>query len=430
MAPNSNKRIAYIVSAELVKVASLLPSNKKRSLIVHGLIKSLGLLDTNVSSQRIIQTYTPRKATRQDLAMYHSRAYLDFILDPANSANCDRAEPSSKIDPELEAMKAEYGLEDDCPLFVGLPDYVQLVAGATLTAVDALRHNISDIAINWDGGRHHASRARAAGFCYVADCVLALLALKTVPRAPSTRAQDEQTHALPRVFYLDLDLHFSDVVSSAFTSFTAPGAPRLMTLSIHHTSPGFFPASPRAGLPDPSAPRFDPFSLSIPLRQGASNRSYAAIWSIVEELKDIMEPDYIVVQCGTDALAGDPCATFNWSLGGGEGSLGWCVTRILNEWKGKKLLLGGGGYHSANAARAWAFITSTALGQPLDLETDIPDHPGFPLYAPSFTLDVPSGNMRDHNTPEYLDEIRSRFNEVISMVRKRMGSVQEADMSE
>lgn len=43
--------------------------------------------------------------------------------------------------------------EQDCPPFAGLPNYVQLVAGATLTAVDALRYNISDIAINWDGGR-------------------------------------------------------------------------------------------------------------------------------------------------------------------------------------------------------------------------------------------------------------------------------------
>jgi histone deacetylase 8 len=233
--------------------------------------------------------------------------------------------------------------------------------------------------------RHHASKARAAGFCYVADCVLAILALKTIPRPPSSKAQDESMKALPRVFYLDLDLHFSDIVSSAFTSFTAPGAPRLMvrldsikskdhghsflscispeqTLSIHHTSPGFFPASPRAGLPDPATPRFDPFSLSIPLREGASNTTYAAIWPIVEELKDIMKPDYIIVQCGTDGLAGDPCATFNWSLGGGDGSLGWCISRILSEWEGKKLLLGGGGYHSANAARAWAYITSIAVG--------------------------------------------------------------------
>ncbi|EKM75681.1 hypothetical protein AGABI1DRAFT_102828 [Agaricus bisporus var. burnettii JB137-S8] len=392
-------RVAYIVSAQLIKIASLLPSNKKRSFVVHSLIKSLGLLEPGK-----VQIYTPRNATRQDLAMYHASGYLEFILDPKN---CNEHDEHRHGASEREAMKVEYGLEDDCPLFTGLSDYVTLVAGATLTAVDALRYDISDIAINWDGGRHHASKSRASGFCYVADCVLAILALKSIPRPPSKA--NEPTKPLPRVLYLDLDLHFSDSVSAAFT--------------IHHTSPGFFPVSPKAELPDPSTPRFDPFSLSIPLREGASNKTYCAIWSIVEELKDIMMPDFIVIQCGTDALAGDPCAILNWSLGGGEGSLGWCVSRIINEWKGKKLFLGGGGYNSANAARAWAYITSVALGNPLDLEAHIPDHPGFPLYAPSFTLDVPAGNMRDQNSPEYLHTIKTRFDKVIPLVRQRMGCV-------
>ena len=62
-----------------------------------------------------------------------------------------------------------------------------------------------------------------------------------------------------------------------------------------------------------------------------------------------------------------------------------------------------GGYNSPNAARAWAYLTSIAvirfflplrsrthpfvkLENPLGLDADIPDHPGFPLYAPSFTV--------------------------------------------
>jgi len=49
------------------------------------------------------------------------------------------------------------------------------------------------------------------------------------------------------------------------------------------------------------------------------------------------------VQCGVDGLAGDPCATFNWCLDREiNGSMGWCVERVLKEWKVKTLLLGGG----------------------------------------------------------------------------------------
>jgi len=115
----------------------------------------------------------------------------------------------------------------------------------------------------------------------------------------------------------------------------------MQTLSVHHTSPGFFPASKRSGLPSTESNEFDPFTLSMPLLQGASDATYASIWPIIERVKDTFKPTYIVLQCGVDALAGDPCATFNWSLGDSEGSMGWCVSKVM-KWPGKKLLLGGG----------------------------------------------------------------------------------------
>lgn len=194
--------------------------------------------------------------------------------------------------------------------------------------------------------RHHAHKSKASGFCYVADIVLALLALKKpTPSIPK-----------PRIMYLDLDLHFSDGVSKAFHNTNS----QILTLSLHHSSPGFFPASPLASLPDPSSPDFDPFTLSIPLKQGASNATYKRIWDLVERTRAAFDPDYVVVQCGADGLAGDPYAILNWSLGG-EGSMGWCLEKVV-AWPGRKLLLGGGGYNSPNVARAWAYLTSVAVG--------------------------------------------------------------------
>jgi histone deacetylase 8 len=163
----------------------------------------------------------------------------------------------------------------------------------------------------------------------------------------------------PRIMYLDLDLHFSDAVSQSFHSSNSSTTPQvlvsircsvcagsfhltLQTFSIHYAAPGFFPISPLSGLSSVSSSAFDPFSLSLPLLQGASNPTFARIWPMVERARDIFEPDYVVVQCGVDGLAGDPCATWNWSLGGGQGSLGWCIGRIIEQWPGKKLLLGGG----------------------------------------------------------------------------------------
>lgn len=161
--------------------------------------------------------------------------------------------------------------------------------------------------------------------------------------------------------YLDLDLHFSDAVSQALhTPALHTGViPQVLTLSIHHSAPGFFPLSSLSSLPDPSSSDFSPFSLSLPLKQGASNSTFTRIWPSVERVRAAYKPDYIVIQCGVDGLAGDPCGVWNWSLGG-EGGLGWCVNHAL-QWPGKKVLLGGGGYNSPNAARAWTYLTSIAV---------------------------------------------------------------------
>ncbi|KAF8962333.1 hypothetical protein BDZ97DRAFT_1122965 [Flammula alnicola] len=415
----SQKPVVYIGSQDLAQISSLLPSNKKRSMVVHSLVSALGLMNSNLnaSARRRLQVVTQIKASYKDLAVYHTRDYLDVVLDSSAAVDGeDRLENGSTVN-------AEFGLEDDCPRFAGLAEYIQMVGGATLTAARALQNNLTDIAICWDGGRHHARKSQASGFCYVADCILAILALKRPthpsPNPNSLNSMPPTAHK-PRIMYLDLDLHFSDAVSEAFYSPTPSSASQVLTLSIHHSSPGFFPASERAKIPDISAPDCDPFTLSLPLKLGASNATYARIWRVVEKVKNTFRPDFIVMQCGVDALAGDPCATFNWSLGEAEGSMGWCVQKVVTEWSGKKLLLGGGGYNSPNAARAWAYLTSITLNNPMSLETEIPDHAGFPLYGPSFTLDVPAGNMFDHNSEEYLASLETCFDNVITELQKRL----------
>ncbi|KAJ7033208.1 hypothetical protein C8F04DRAFT_1105541 [Mycena alexandri] len=398
--PDTRPVVAYVASLELMKVSSLLPSNKNRSALVHTLARSLGLFSRNFSSMRTIALVPPQSAGFAELNTYHTKDYLDFVLEPQNVTSGD------------DGTKTELGLEDDCPPFEGMADYVRLVGGASLTAVKALQQPRCELAICWDGGRHHAQKSQAAGFCYVADCTLALMALRRLTQ-PGPQAGPARKM---RTMYLDLDLHFSDGVSHAFHQ-TTTGSPHLITFSIHHTAPGFFPASALASLPTADS---DPFTLSLPLQPGASNRTFARAWQSVERVHAAFDPDYVVVQCGVDGLAGDPCAVFNWSLGPEEGSLGWCVARVVNEWRGKKLLLGGGGYDSPNAARAWAYLTSVALGHPLSPDLSIPDHDHFPVYAPSFVLDVPAGNMQDQNSDDYLETVKQTFNGVAAVIAERM----------
>ena len=64
-----------------------------------------------------------------------------------------------------------------------------------------LNQSLSDGVVNWAGGLHHAKKSEASGFCYINDCVLAILELL-------------KTHQ--RVLYIDIDIHHGDGVEEAF----------------------------------------------------------------------------------------------------------------------------------------------------------------------------------------------------------------------
>ncbi|EUC55380.1 histone deacetylase family protein [Rhizoctonia solani AG-3 Rhs1AP] len=415
---SSEVKVAYVCSSDLARISSLLPSNRNRSALVHTLVNAYGLLKR--PNCRLVK---PAKASRRDLERYHEAGYLDYVLQPHQS------EVTSKGD------VTEFGLEDDCEVFPGLDEYMYVVAGATLTATKAIQSAMFDVAICWDGGRHHAHKAHAAGFCYVADCVLCILQLRRLDSGQKGR---------PKVAYLDLDLHHGDGVAEAFTSRSLDDAEigkstveesaspsNILTLSVHHHAPGFYPHSALGSLTKSITK--DPFSLSIPLGRGTGSHTYARIWSIIERVLgaffcwDQVErdesPTYLVVQCGVDGLAGDPYAVWNWDIDvERDGSLGWCVQKAM-EWvgaRGKQLkivFLGGGGYNSPNAARAWTYLTSIITGHPLSVNDDIPDHGSFLQYAPSFVLDVPAGNRPDENTEKELSEIESSYDVLIERIR-------------
>jgi histone deacetylase 1/2 len=66
---------------------------------------------------------------------------------------------------------------EDCPVFEGLYEFCQISAGGSLAGAVKLNRKLTDIAINWAGGLHHAKKSEASCFCYVSDIVLAILEL-------------------------------------------------------------------------------------------------------------------------------------------------------------------------------------------------------------------------------------------------------------
>ena len=149
-------------------------------------------------------------ATFDDLLIFHTKDYLDFLA---------RADVEDGGDSEEEE---EHGLGYDCPILPDMLSWAKLVCGASLTAADHLL-NGARVSINWNGGWHHAHRDRAAGFCYANDVVLAIHKLQK---------------GFKRVLYIDLDVHHGDGVEEAFSCTS-----RVATLSLHLHEPGFFPGS-------------------------------------------------------------------------------------------------------------------------------------------------------------------------------------------
>lgn len=56
-----------------------------------------------------------------------------------------------------------------------LYDYCISYATGSVSTASILAEGKATFGLNWSGGLHHAKQSEASGFCYVNDCVLAIL---------------------------------------------------------------------------------------------------------------------------------------------------------------------------------------------------------------------------------------------------------------
>ncbi|KAJ3355332.1 Histone deacetylase 8 [Entophlyctis luteolus] len=384
--------VAYVFSRDAERAASRLPANLLRSCRVHALVLD-AFASAVAGSLRIVE---PIPVSRRDLVEFHSDEYVDLLLSAE-----DRISETST---DWLASLDEFGLLDDCPVFPGLSDYVRQVAGGTLAAVDALKDPQTTVAIYWDGGRHHAHNARASGFCYVNDIVLAILKLRETSlldlrcqRHPFSGV-DFNSRERTRVLYIDLDIHHGDAVQDAF----APPNRRVFCVSFHRAGPGFFPGTGTSSRDNEDTTEKN--HLNMPLPPHTTSETFIKIVSsTVKQLAAEYLPHVLVVQCGLDGVRGDPLIghTDAWWLD--VFAIGECVRGIVQTARhhdAKVLLLGGGGYCNANAARGWTYATMCAIeetggllaggglgrGREFWMTAEIPDHEFSEEYAPLFML--------------------------------------------
>uniref|UniRef100_A0A0X3P5Q6 histone deacetylase n=2 Tax=Schistocephalus solidus TaxID=70667 RepID=A0A0X3P5Q6_SCHSO len=216
-------RIGIVYSNRLKELACLSPKYGHRFSLVMALIHAYKMTEHLV---RIPPVNLTPDAELKYLSSFHSHDFLESLrlLDGYYADDADPDIPDDVMD-SLE----EYGLAYDCQGFPGVYDYALSAVRATLAAVDALLKRKCQVAINWAGGWHHGKRAEASGFCYLNDVVIGLNYLLS-----SAAFQDSRK----RVIYLDFDLHHGDGVEEAFAY-----SSRVVTFSVHHASPGFFPGT-------------------------------------------------------------------------------------------------------------------------------------------------------------------------------------------
>jgi histone deacetylase 1/2 len=282
------------------------PMKPHRVRMTHNLVVNYGLY-------RSLEVFRPKLIDGSSMTRFHSDDYIHFlrVITPDNMQDYTR---------QLQ----RFNVGEDCPVFDGLYEFCQLYASGSIGGAARLNENSADIVINWAGGLHHAKKAEASGFCYVNDCVLAILELLKVHE---------------RVLYVDIDIHHGDGVEEAFYC-----TDRVMTCSFHKFGE-YFP-----GTGDVQDSGYGPgknYAINFPLNDGMDDESYKSIFEpVISKIMENFRPGAVVMQCGADSLSGDRLGCFNLSVQGHSD----CV-KFVRSFNIPMLVLGGGGYTLKNVPR-------------------------------------------------------------------------------
>ena len=130
----------------------------KRIKMAHSLIQSYQLNDQ-------LMMFQSKQASKEELNLFHDPSYVDYLEKWVTGkkdeiVNTYKDEEKRKIRDDVK-LKSLFKINQsfDCPGFQGLYHFSQLAAGGSMDAADILLTGISDIAINWAGGYHHAKKS-------------------------------------------------------------------------------------------------------------------------------------------------------------------------------------------------------------------------------------------------------------------------------
>ena len=96
--------------------------------------------------------------------------------------------------------------------------------------------------------------------------------------------------------------------------------------------------------------------LNIPLPVGANDGHFQRAWTEIQDHLESYQPEFIILQCGADSLAGDPITQLELSEKSHHMAAKSLSLIAEKCCQGKLVALGGGGYNLDNIAKAWTAV--------------------------------------------------------------------------
>lgn len=259
----------------------------------------------------------PRAATNAELASFHTQRYIDFVR---------------------ERCGAGIGYLDggDTPAQRGLYESSCAVVGATLVAAEALMSGTARRAFVPIAGLHHAARDAAAGFCVFNDIGVAIEQLRA-------------KHGLKRFAYADIDAHHGDGVYYGFEN-----DPAVAFVDLHEDGRSLYPGTGAAD--DIGSGAATGTKLNLPLAAGSGDAEFRDAWAKGLAHIEAANPEFIILQCGADSIAGDPITHLQLSPAAHAQAARDLIALAEKLGHGRVLALGGGGYNRRNLALTWTGV--------------------------------------------------------------------------
>jgi acetoin utilization protein AcuC len=266
--------------------------------------------------RNVVLAQAPR-ASRQAIERFHNPEYVDRVIEASRRG----------------AGYLDYG---DTPAFPGCYEISAHVVGGALEGARRIIAGEARRSFQPIGGLHHARRGAAAGFCVFNDPGVLIETLRA-------------EHGIRRVAYVDIDVHHGDGVFYEFEH-----DPELAVVDIHEDGQFLYPGT--GSVHETGSGAAQGTKLNLPLAPGSGDTQFLHAWDQAERFLDRFQPQFFILQCGADGLAGDPLADLKLTPAAHTHAARRLVTLAERHARGRLMAFGGGGYSLEGLSSAWCAV--------------------------------------------------------------------------